>query len=326
LMERPLTTTEFRMNAPVAPAVRRSIRSRNRRLTSILVMIPLAAATIAAGVLVNKPTAYESTLRVVIPDELGMGSGAIGLYVANLEQRLVDPKVVDRVVAETSVRPVAYVSRIRLNRLGQSSDAQFSFVDRDPDVSRAVVETAASAALQLMAEEGLPFAKREVRLADKQYREVVRALDAFRVKHAVSSPEQQYWHVATQLEAAQDDLERARAQDATAARAKASETAERLEKDRDRLRRMVSRYQQLDDERAIALTIRSRARDRLARQQTEIRLTDQANLRRDTMTHQVSRLALVLQGAAASAAVALVLELAVIVLPDVVRSGRRATA
>jgi hypothetical protein len=324
LMERPLTTTEFRMHTPAAPAVRRSIRSRNRRLTSMLVMIPLAAATIAAGVLVNKPTGYESTLRVVIPDELGMGSGAIGLYVANLEQRLVDPKVVDRVVAETSVRPAAYVSRIRLNRLGQSSDAQFSFVDRDPDVSRAVVETAASAALQLMAEEGLPFAKREVRLADKQYREVVRALDAFRVKHAVSSPEQQYWHVAAQLEAAQDDLERAREQDAPAARARA--TVERLEKDRDRLRRMVSRYQQLDDERAIAFTIRSRARDRLARQQTEIRLTDQANLRRDTMTHQVSRLALVLQAAAASAGVALVLEFAVIVLPDIVRSGRRATA
>ena len=315
--------TQFDVTAPLQVPVGTYVRARGRRLVWVAVLIPLLAAVVTAGVLLNKPVPYESTLRVVIPEELGVGSSAIGLYLANLEQRLLDPEVVEKVTSETAVSSEAYLSNIRLARIGQSSDAEFSFVATSPSDAQAVVETAASAALRSLAEEGLPFAKREVNLAERSYREAIADLERFRQAEGVAFPQEQYRQVTTELQAAQADLAEAESLGDPVAIANTSAAIEQLEDEHDKLERTLPEYQQLDDARMVALNMRSQARDRLARKQAEIRLTEQDNLRRDVSTRQTSQGRRVLQGAAAAAAVALFLELGVIVLPDLVRPRNR---
>lgn len=298
------------------------VRGRGRRLLALFIAVPLLAGAVTAYVLWQRPVRYESTVRVTVPEELSSSASGIGLYLANLELRLSDPKVVDQVAKATGISPAAYEGGLELGRIGQSSSADFTFESTDPETAAAVVEQVASAALSSMATEGLPFAKREVKLAEQSYMNAVKDLNKFRTKTDVVYPEEQYRQTVAELEAARAQIAEAEAvwDSIDAARAKAS--VNELQRRLTKLERVLPQYQQLDDARAVALELRSNARDRLASKQAEIRLTDPENVRQDITTRPLSKLARVAQGTAAAVAGAVFLLFAIFVLPDLLRPRR----
>jgi hypothetical protein len=245
------------------------------------------------------------------------------LYLANLELRLRDPDVVTRVTDATGVDAGAYASGIQLARVGQSSSADFSFTATRPEVAAAVVETAMSAGLRSLAVEGLPFAKREIELAEKSYEAAVRDLNRFRRENSVAFPEEQYQQTVTELEATRTDAAEADASGDAAGLARATAVVEELSQTLGSLQRLLPEYEQLDDARMVALELRSAARDRLASKEAEIRLTSAENVRRDISTTQQSRARLIVQGALAAVAVSLFLMFALFVLPGLLWPRRR---
>lgn len=299
------------------------LRSRmSRGLVLLVVIVPLLAGVAAGAALAQRPVRYVSTLRITVPDELSASASGIGLYLANLELQLFDPDVIEKVSKTTGVDADAYVSGLKLSRVGQSSSADFTFASADPDTAAIVVETVVSAALRSLATEGLSFAEREVELAEQSYDNAVNDLNAFRREHDVVYPEEQYSQTAAEIEAARADLARAEAAgDSIEAQQITAELVE-LEERLKTLEGVLPEYQELNDARAVALELRSRARDRLAGKQAEIRLTDPDNVRRDITTVALSRASRVVQGAVAAVALALFLLFAMFVLPDLLRPGR----
>lgn len=298
------------------------IRRRGRRLMVLFIVVPLLAGLAAAYVLAQRPVRYQSTLRVTVPDELSSSASGIGLYLANLELRLSDPKVVENVAKATGVSSSAYLDGLSLARVGQSSSADFTFESTDPDTAAAVVEQVASAALSSMATEGLPFAKREVALAEQSYTNAVNDLNKFRNQHDVVYPEEQYRQTIAEIEAARSQIAEAEAVGDTVEVARATASINELQQRLTKLEGVLPEYQELDDARAVALELRSSARDRLAGKQAEIRLTDPENVRQDITTRALSKTRRVAQGAAAAVAASVFLLFAVFVLPDLLRPRR----
>jgi hypothetical protein len=298
------------------------VRRRGRRLVALFIVVPLVAGLATASVLAQLPIRYQSTLRVIVPDELSNSASGIGLYLANLELRLSDPKVVKNVSKVTGVNSDAYLGGLALNRVGQSSSADFTFESTNPDTAAAVVEQVASAALQSMATEGLPFAKREVQLAEQSYQNAVNDLNAFRNQHDVVYPEEQYRQTVAEIEAARARVAEAQAVGDSIGAARAQASVQELTQRLTSLEGLLPEFQELDDARAVALELRSNARDRLASKQAEIRLTDPENVRQDVSTRPLSRLARVVQGTAAAVAASVFLLFALFVLPDLLRPRR----
>lgn len=298
------------------------VRKRGRRLMVVFIVVPLLAGVAAAYVLWQRPIRYESTLRVTVPEELSSSASGIGLYLANLELRLSDPKVFDKVSEATGVSPRAYNGGLSLSRVGQSSSADFTFESTNPDLAAAVVEQVASAALSSMATEGLPFARREVELAEQSYTNALNDLDKFRTNNDVVYPDEQYRQTVAEIEAARSQITEAQAVGDSVEVARATAAVNELQQRLTKLEGLLPQFQQLDDARAVALELRSNARDRLASKQAEIRLTSPENVRQDVTTRQLSKLARVVQGTAAAVAAAVFLLFAIFVLPDLLRPRR----
>jgi hypothetical protein len=136
-------------------------------------------------VLAQRPVRYQSTLRITVPDELSASASGIGLYLANLKLELSAPEVTEKIAKQTGVSAETYLASLNLARVGESSSADFTFESTDPETAAKVVVTVASAALRSLATEGLPFAEREVELAEESYNTAVRDLDAFRQEHGI---------------------------------------------------------------------------------------------------------------------------------------------
>jgi hypothetical protein len=300
-----------------------SAGTRSRTRVALFAIVPLLAGAIAASVLWQQPMRYESTLRVIVPRELSSSASGIGLYLADLQLQVLDPEVATRVAQETGISPHDYQSGIGLRRVGQSSSADFTFTSDDPDKAAAVVETAASAGLRSLATEGLPFAKREVELAEQSYKDAVKHLTAFRTRHGVSYPEEQYQQAIADLESAKAQRARAEASGDTAEVARAESTEDELTGTLESLQELLPEYQTLDDARVVALELRSSARDRLASKRAEIRLTRPENVRHDITTSALSRLRRCVQGAIVAMAAGLFALFVLLILPDVLRSPHR---
>ena len=299
------------------------VRSRvSRGLIVLFIVIPLVAAIAAGAILLQQPVRYQSTLRITVPNELSASASGIGLYLANLELQLFAPEVAERVAKQTGIDTSAYLSGLSLSRVGQSSSADFTFESTDPETAAKVVETVVSAALRSLATEGLPFAEREVELAEESYDTALRDLDQFRSTHGVVYPEEQYSRTIAEIEASRADLASAEAAGDSVEVGQLTPEVAELEQRLGVLEEVLPRYQELDDARAVALELRSRARDRLARKQAEIRLTDPDNVRQGITTTQMSRTSRVVQGAIAAAAATLFLLFVVFLLPDLLRPGR----
>ena len=321
-----MATTDFdqtqRVRIPHAEAGA-YVRSRvSRGLIALFIVIPLVAAIAAGAILMQRPVRYQSTLRITVPNELSASASGIGLYLANLELQLFAPEVAERVAKQTGIDADAYMSGLSLSRVGQSSSADFTFESTDPETAAKVVETVVSAALRSLATEGLPFAEREVELAEESYDTALRDLDQFRSTHGVVYPEEQYSRTIAEIEASRADLASAEAAGDSVEVGQLTPEVAELEQRLGVLEEVLPRYQELDDARAVALELRSRARDRLARKQAEIRLTDPDNVRQGITTTQMSRTSRVVQGAIAAAAATLFLLFVVFLLPDLLRPGR----
>lgn len=310
-------TQSIRLERPEAATY---LRSRvGRGVIALFVLVPLLAGVAAAFVLAQRPVRYQSTLRITVPDELSRSASGIGLYLANLELRIFDPDVVKKVAETTGIRPSAYLSGLELSRVGQSSSADFTFESTDPEAAAIVVETVVSAALRSLASEGLPFAKREIELAEQSYATAINDLNAFRQEHDVVYPEEQYRQTVAELESARADIAQAEAVSDTVEAQRGTAAVTELTERLTSLEGLLPEYQELDDARSVALDLRSSARDRLASKRAEIRLTDPENVRQDISTTQLSRAARVVQGTGVAIAVSLFLLFAVFILPDLLR-------
>ena len=298
------------------------VRTRNRARRVLFVAIPLLAGAVTAALFSRQPVQYESTLRVVVSRELSSSASGIGLYLADLQLQVLQPDVVARVSEQTGVGAREYQNGIGLHRVGQSRSADFTFTSDDPETASAVVETAASAGLRSLATEGLPFAKREVELAEQSYADAVRGLNAFRQRHGVAYPEEQYQQAITDLEAVKAEHEQAEAIGDAAEIERIAAAQAELTNTLESLKELLPQYEKLNDARTVALELRSAARDRLASKRAEIRLTRPENVRRDIMTTALSRTQRALQGAVVSMAAALFLLFVVFVLPDLFRVPR----
>ena len=321
-----MATTDFdqtqRVRIPHAEAGA-YVRSRmSRGRIALFIAIPLVAAVAAGFVLAQRPVRYQSTLRIKVPDELSASASGIGLYLANLKLELSAPEVIEKIAKQTSINAEAYLSSLNLARVGESSSADFTFESTDPETAAKVVETVASAALSSLATEGLPFAEREVEMAEESYDTAVRDLDAFRQEHGIVFPVEQYRRTTAELEAVRADLASAEAAGDTIEVQQLMAERAGLEQRLGELEHVLPEYQELDDARVVALELRSRARNRLSRTQVEIRLTEPDNVRQDITTTQMPRTTTVVQGAVAAAAATLFLLFVVFVLPDLLRPRR----
>lgn len=318
-----MATANFDVTQDLRPQVGSYLVRRLRPIALLLIAVPMLAGAAAAYTLAQQPARYQSTLRVVVPKELSSSASGIGLYLANLELRTRDPDVVVQVSKATGVTAGEYRGGIALARVGQSSSADFTFTSTDAETAAAVVETAASAGLRLLAVEGLPFAKREIELAQASYRDATKELNTFRRANDVAYPEEQYRRAVIELDLARASLAEAEATDDAVEAAQASATVDEMTATMSELERLLPEFEQLDDARRVALDLRSGARDRLARKQAEIRLTDPENVRQDITTAELPRTPRIVQGTVAAVVVAVFLLCSAFVLPDLLRPRHR---
>ena len=171
----------------------------------IVILVPLLAGGIVAGLQLRQPVQYQATATVAVP---GVVSGADALYggttgnkafVSNYLAMVESLDIAQQVAQETHVPLSDVQSGLQSAQIGDSGVVSVSFSTQHKDQAAKVSRAAADDALTAVFKPGLDKAKGAVDTARKAASDAQAAVDAFVVETGLPDPDRAYQVKAQQI-------------------------------------------------------------------------------------------------------------------------------
>ena len=282
------------------------IRSRPR-ISALALLFPVLAALAAVLVLANQPPRYTAVANVAVPSSAANSASRVGLYVADFAQVAVSDPVVSKAAQSTGVPQEDIKSTLEVTRLGQSSLFSVTYTGNGREnvepVVRAVITDTFGSLVQVDSSDAALAA------ATKAYQDAVQARAAYQDQIGTLQPESDYTDLSSRIRSLQ-----------LAPQTLANQMAIReLATQRDALVPQIRKMQELDQ----AVTDTASQRDEAARaaesvQQDAAQAQSAETIQNVSVTPE-SKATRMVQGAGVAAVAGLLVGLAILVLPDLLR-------
>jgi hypothetical protein len=282
------------------------IRSRPR-ISALALLFPVLAALAAVLVLANQPPRYTAVANVAVPSSAANSASRVGLYVADFAQVAVSDPVVSKAAQSTGVPQADIKSTLEVTRLGQSSLFSVTYTGNGREnvepVVRAVITDTFNSLVQVDSSDAALAA------ATKAYQDAVQARADYQDQIGTLQPESDYTDLSSRIRSLE-----------LAPQTFANQAAIRdLTTQRDALVPQIRKMQELDQ----AVTDTASQRDEAARaaesvQQDAAQAQSAETIQNVSVTPE-SRATRMVQGAGVAAVAGLLVGVAILVLPDVLR-------
>ena len=272
----------------------------------IALLFPVLAGLVAYGLLRGEPNTNTASANVRVPESVG-GSASIGIFVADFGLAAESAEVLEPVSEETGVGVGRIRNNLDVERLGQSSRLTVSYTDRDPARAEQVLRVFIRTALvDLTADE---TAITEVRTAEAARNKAVSAQRNFENTNG-ANPDRQYNNATDTVQ----ELQAAGTGGAPLARALA---------ERDRFLEQRREYDALTAAAEASQEALDGARQRAAASTAATAAAQDPSTVEDLTVEEISSTPRLVQGVTVAAILGALCGLAVLVLPDLIRPGRR---
>lgn len=227
----------------------------------ILILIPLLAGGIVAGLLLRQPTTYAAIATVAAPALVGGSqtnqySGANGTkaYVANFSAAVTAPVIVNRVAAETGVLPGTVTDGLSVAPIGESSLLRVTYQTHAKAKAVPVAKAAASDTIEFLFATQVTLAQRTLAEAQASVAKADAALQAFYRGGGGVLPDEQFRTILGQIASLQNSQATQTAAGNTAAAASLGAQIATLQARLAQLSPRVTEFQNLTDRKTTALT------------------------------------------------------------------------
>lgn len=298
------------------------VHKRGRSLL-ILLLLPLLAGAAAFAVLQGRPQQYHASVQVAVPEIYAVSDSRIGLYIADFGQALTDNDLQDAVHDATRVSTKSLDS-LSASRVKLSSRLQVELTTPSSQrATREAVVAAAKAARLKLANQGLDVQQAAVQQAQQALDTAQTALTDYQNSIGVLFPAETYQATQANIRS----LENSRVE-ATAAGSAARVTAltgqiQVLQKQLASLTPQVRQAQVLTNEITSATTNLRTAQQALTAKQNLATTAGNDDGLTAARSAPLSRTLPLVEGVAVAMAVALLLGLAIVLVPDLLRRSER---
>jgi hypothetical protein len=289
------------------------------RTTALALLFPLVAGLVALAVLMAQPARYTATATVSVPSSSSDSASRVGLFVANFSEIALSPSVLREVARSTGESTAELEDRLEVARLGLSGLFDVTYTGEREEavepVVRAVITTTFDRLVVVTgADAALETATQAVAAAQAER-------VAYQDEIGTLQPESDYADLSSRIRSLEIDpgvtfVER------SARRA----ALDRLNADRGRLVPQIRRMQELDQAVEAAAAQRQEAEQEVASVRQDASETQSPTTIRELIVMEESRVGRVIQGVGVAVVAGLLVGIAVLVLPDLLRRRREAAA
>lgn len=273
---------------------------------AIALLLPLLAGLTAFGLLQGTPSTNIATANVRVPESVG-GSASIGIFAADFALAAEQDEVLQPVSDEAGVSVGRLRNNLDVERLGQSSRLTVSYTDRNPARAEQVLRLFIRRALVDLTTSDTAAANAKSALAARD--KALAAQRAFEADFGLD-PRREYGQLSDNVR----DLQAAGAPPSQIAAAVAA---------RDRLVEPVRQYTALTNAADAAENVLEDAQQAANESAAAGRAATNPRTIENLEVSEVSQTPRIVQGVAVAAVLGLLVGLAVLVLPDLLRGGRR---
>lgn len=291
------------------------------RLLAILVLLPLLAGGATFLLLAREPARYRSRLEVAVPPSVASGVSALGLYIANFRQVITSTPVVERVAAETGVPADELRTGLQVRQVGQANRMEVEFTSTEAEAVSEAAGVATLAAFEDLAAARVAYEQRKLEVAQGQYDSARGEVDAFSTETGVIFPEDEYREADRELR----DLERALIEAEETGLLDEAEllrgTIDGVRADRDRLAPQLLTYQRLEETLDSAASARRQANGQLLDAEAQLTLVRTPELLGPVSSEPLPRAQMLASGVGLAAGAAFLLALGILTIPDLLGAG-----
>jgi hypothetical protein len=137
----------------------------------LLLLIPLAAGTVALGTALNDPPEYRATATILTPTPFDSPATpqVTSQAVSNLQGVIASEAFIEDVARETGERAATVRDGLSNSRFGLANVVDLTFTHIDPQVVETVIDTASARAVTLLTQGDAERVSSEERLAEQEY-------------------------------------------------------------------------------------------------------------------------------------------------------------
>lgn len=284
------------------------LRSRPRT-SALALLFPVLAGLVAYVILSNSPTRYTADATVSVPGSAADSASRVGLFVANFGELATSGAVLDGVAEETGQSRQDLEDEVEVARIGQSSLFTVSYTADDEAAVEPVVRSVIRGTFGNLVE--VSDSDAEFQAASAAYDAAVAARTAYQDEIGTLMPENDYSDISSRIRSLQIDPEFGSAA-----------AIIRLSAQRDALVPQIRRMQELTQAVADAAEERDEARQAAESVQRAAEQSQTSSTIQDIAVAPESKVTRIVQGVGVAAVVGLLVGIAVLLLPELVRRHR----
>lgn len=276
------------------------------KTTALALLFPVVAALVALLVLVNQPPRYTSTATVSVPGSAAGSASRVGLFVADFAELATSGAVLGEVADSTGQSRPELAEGLTVSRIGQSSLFTVAYTSADQSVTDPVVRAVVTVTFgDLVA---VSDAEEELAAATDVYNTASAERTAYQDEIGTLQPDRDYADLSSRIRSLEISPD-----------AGSGLTLARLNSQRDALVPQIRRMQELDQAVQDAADQKDQATQAVASAQREAAAAQSSSTIQDVVQTQESRASRIVQGVGVAAVAGLLVGLAFLMLPDLLR-------
>lgn len=284
------------------------IRSRPKT-SALALLIPLIAALVAAVVLMGQPERQTATATVSVPGSAANSASRVGLFVADFSEIATSGAVLGDVSEATGVDRLELEENLEVARIGQSSLFTVVYTGDEADTVEPVVREVISGSFSRLVQVGTT--DEDLESATRAYDEAVAARSAYQDEIGTLQPESDYTDLSSRIRSLQITPEIG-----------STATIARLSAQREALVPQIRRMQELDQAVSDAAQRRDEAQQASESAQEDATESQSDSTITDLVVEPEARVGRIVQGVGVAAVAGLLVGIALLVLPDLLRRRR----
>lgn len=276
---------------------------------AIALLFPILAGLTAYALLQGPPTRYSASASVPVPESVG-GSASIGIFAADFSLAAERERILEPIAEKNGVTVGGLRNNLDVERLGQSSRLTVSYSNRNEDKVEPVLRDFITATLVELTSDEASVAN--LKAAQAAAAKAQSALRTFQNENSLDPQRDYNQYSSAVIDLQEEGITSGPQYNAAVAR-------------RDRQVEVVRQYESL-------LAADEAAQDALRDAQSAARSSQAAATAarnpaviEDLTVEEISQTSRVVQGTAVAAILGALVGLALLVLPDLLRGGRRRT-
>ena len=288
------------------------LRSRPRT-SALALLFPVVAGVVALLLLSGSPTRYTADATVSVPGNAANSASRVGLFVADFGELATSSTVLDDVAAGTGQSSQELQDGLEVGRIGQSSLFSVIYTGDDEAEVEPVVRAVITGTFGNLVE--VSDSDAEFQAAAAAYDAAVAARSTYQDEIGTLTPESDYTDLSSRIRSLQITPEIGSAA-----------TIIRLSAQRDALVPQIRRVQELSQAVSDAANQRDEAQQAAESVQRASDESQSTSTIQDLVVTPESKTTRIVQGVGVAAVVGLLVGIAVLLLPDLLRRHRAPSA